>query len=67
VKKPFCVKCQEMRPEKFCHACGTRLVESVRPCANCGYEDIWPHENYCCQCGTLAPPLPEKSEVAEAK
>jgi hypothetical protein len=53
LKIPVCPECQEKREGKFCFKCGTENVEGMRTCP-CGYDNIWPHENFCQACGKRA-------------
>ena len=50
----LCPKCQKIGcdPGKFCSNCGTKCGTEPVPskCKNCG-EKIYPHENYCRNCG----------------
>jgi predicted amidophosphoribosyltransferase len=62
MKKPYCPVCQDSRNGHFCTRCGSDLVEGIRVC-ECGYDNIWPTEKFCQQCGLPAKELPKK-EVA---
>jgi len=54
LQAPFCRKCDESRTSgKFCWKCGDALIEGVVSC-QCGYENIWPHEKFCPECGRKA-------------
>ena len=57
---PFCLNCNEPRGnDAFCSFCGTALSEGenlyihpkIGSCKQCGFNDMWPHENFCRQCG----------------
>jgi hypothetical protein len=54
----YCTKCDTGRGGVFCPECGTKLTDGTRTCP-CGYDNIWPHENFCSKCGLPAPSLLE--------
>jgi hypothetical protein len=58
MKHPYCPVCQDSRSGKFCTRCGSDLVEGIRVC-ECGYDNIWPSEKFCQQCGLPANELPK--------
>ena len=54
IQSPFCPKCKASRGSgSYCGVCGTAMVSGMRSC-DCGYADIWPHENFCQECGKPA-------------
>lgn len=48
-KKKFCLKCKTCCGGPFCTECGGNSTEI--PACECGYNDIWPHEKFCQECG----------------
>lgn len=48
-KTKFCPKCGSGGTGKFCVHCGLEKFEI--PACECGYDNIWPHEKFCQECG----------------
>jgi hypothetical protein len=70
-RKMICPNCVTTEiSAKFCNYCGTALVEgeiskpALITCVRCGYNNIWPHEYFCRECGAEMIPAYPRSPAA---